>query len=588
MRQRLVHATDETRALLQPAPLRHRADIDGLRAVAIIPILLLHCGLTRLKGGFVGVDIFFVVSGFLITGILQREMSDATFSFRDFYRRRIVRLLPALAVMLAVTLVAGILLLLPRPLADLGRSTAATGLLASNAYFYATSDYFAAASDGKPLIHTWSLAVEEQFYILYPLLLIGLAKVHSHLRLKILTGLAVASFATGAALAWLAPSAGFFLLPARVWELLLGALVASGVLERFPCSARLRNMACAIALIVLVACIFETRSGWPFPVPFALPVAVATAILLGWGQHGLTASLLSLAPLRLVGLASYSIYLWHRPIIAYYQWETGSSLDGWEPAGLVAACLLAGFLSYYLVERPAMRAWRHGKGHGVHLAGVATLTVFALSGLAVSQNSDALRPLSPANRVAASYLGFDTTPAGKAQFGTDRCFTIPTGAPYDRATCLALSSTRPNVLLLGDSHAAQLSQALRAALPSANLLQATAAGCRPLIGGKGLAGCRAIMGAALHGIDLGKVDTVIIAGRWLDAEAPALVETVSSIAMRGPDVIVVGPMVEYDLDMPVLVVRASEQRDRQLPARYRLREREERKRSKSPTFSSSR
>lgn len=560
---------------LPTGAIKHRPDIDGLRAVAILPILLLHCGFARLKGGFVGVDIFFVISGYLITGIVQRELGSGTFSFSGFYRRRIVRLLPALVVMLMTTLLLGSALLLPRPLADLGRSAAATGALGSNVYFFATSDYFAASSDGKPLIHTWSLAVEEQFYILYPLLLIWLCKRSDETRRTVLILVSAGSFAAGAWLAAVEPSAGFFLLPARIWELLLGALVATGVFTRFDVNGRLRNLACIAALLVLAVCVFETRSGWPFPVPFAAPVALATALLLAWGETGVSARILSLAPLRLIGLVSYSIYLWHRPIIAYYQWETGSTLDGWEPVALVITCLIVGFVSWYLVEQPAMRAWRNRQGRMVQLTGLATLATIVLTGLAISHWSNAIRPLSPSNRIIASYLGFDTTDAAKAQFGTDRCFTIPTGQPFDSRACLALSATRPNVLLLGDSHAAQLSQGLRQALPSTNLLQATAAGCRPLIDGKGLARCRTVVDNALQGLDLARIDTVILAGRWLDEETPDLLQTISAITSRGPNVIVVGPMVEYDLDMPALLVRAVETGDPGLPQRFRLREREE-------------
>ncbi|RZM25648.1 MAG: acyltransferase, partial [Sphingomonas sp.] len=175
--------------------LRYRPDIDGLRALAILPILLLHCGVTKLRGGFVGVDIFFVISGFLITAIMVRDIADGRFSIARFYRHRIVRILPALLVMMTVTLAIGCVLLLPNQLRDLGRSAAATSVFGSNVYFYLTSDYFAAASDAKPLVHTWSLAVEEQFYLLYPLLLWSLRGLSRQRLAQVIAGLALASFA---------------------------------------------------------------------------------------------------------------------------------------------------------------------------------------------------------------------------------------------------------------------------------------------------------------------------------------------------------------------------------------------------------
>ena len=261
------------------AALRYRPDIDGLRALAILPILLLHCGVTRLRGGFVGVDIFFVISGFLITAIMVRDIADDRFSVLRFYRHRIVRILPALLAMMTVTLALGCVLLLPNPLRDLGRSAAATSVFGSNVYFYLTSDYFAAASDAKPLVHTWSLAVEEQFYLLYPLLLWSLRSVSRQRLAWILGALALVSFGIGAGLAATRPVAGFYLLPGRVWELALGALVALGAVPRIA-KPWMRDMLCGAAILVILACCVVVSGNWPFPVPFALPPAVAAAILI--------------------------------------------------------------------------------------------------------------------------------------------------------------------------------------------------------------------------------------------------------------------------------------------------------------------
>ncbi len=565
-----VHNTSALPKNDRPA-LGYRPDIDGLRALAILPILLLHCGVTRLRGGFVGVDIFFVISGYLITAIMVRDIAMGRFSIARFYRHRIVRILPALLTMMTVTLVIGCVLLLPNQLRDLGRSAAATSVFGSNVYFYLTSDYFAAASDAKPLVHTWSLAVEEQFYLLYPLFLWLLRDVSRRRLAWILAALALVSFAVGGWLALYRPSAGFFLLPARIWELSLGALVALGAA---PTIARrwLRNGLCMSAVVVIAGCCVAVSGGWPFPVPFALPPAVAAAILIAYGRDGPTARLLGAWPLRVIGLISYPAYLWHRPIIAFYQARHGSTPSPIETVLLFVATLAVAWASYALVERPSTRRWRIGEGLIPHMVALASLAAMAMAGLSIAASADSIRVLPPRLALAASYLGWDTTAGGKRQFATDRCFALPTGRPF-APDCLRLSPARPNVALFGDSHGAHFSQALHEFAPGANIVQATAAGCRPLLHGKGLSGCRATMDLAFSALDFSHVDTVILSGRWLDFEQPALLETIRWLRARGTHVLVIGPSVEYDAELPVLIVRSTREHDARLADRYRLADR---------------
>ena len=551
--------------------LRYRPDIDGLRALAILPILLLHCGVTKLRGGFVGVDIFFVISGFLITAIMVRDIAAERFSIARFYRHRIIRILPALLVMMTVTLALGCVFLLPNQLRDLGRSAAATSVFGSNIYFYLTSDYFAAASDAKPLVHTWSLAVEEQFYLLYPLLLWSLRGLSRQRLAQVIAGLALASFAVGGWLVTTYPSAAFFLLPARIWELSLGALVALGAVPTIA-NRSIRATLCILAIAVIAASCVAISSGWPFPVPFALPPAVAAAVLLAYGGEGTTARLLGAWPLRTIGLISYSAYLWHRPIIAFYQIRHGSTLAPVETVGLLCASLGAAWLSFALVERPASRRWRSGSGLAPHAVAVVLLAAMAIAGLTIAAKADDIRPLSPRQRLAASYLGWDSTDAGKRQFSTDRCFALPTGRPF-APDCLRLSATKPNIVLLGDSHGAHFSQALHTLLPAANIIQATAAGCRPLLHGKGLPTCRATMDTAFGTLDFTRIDTLILSARWLDFEQPALLDTIRWLRERGTRVLVIGPSVEYDADLPALIVRSSQDADPALADRFRLADR---------------
>jgi len=549
----------------------YRSDIDGLRALAILPILLLHCGVGVVRGGFVGVDIFFAISGYLITGIILRDLDAGSFSVAQFLRHRIVRILPALFTMLAVVLVAGCVILLPNQIRALAHSVVAASAFVSNIYFYRTSDYFAAASDAKPLIHIWSLAVEEQFYLLYPWMLIGLHRLSRRWMTPIMLGLAIASFALGGALARTDPSAAFFLLPGRIWELALGALVALGAFPAIP-DRRLRTLACIGAIGVIVASCLLIGIRWTFPVPFALAPASAAAVLLAYGETGPTAQLLSLKPLRAIGLLSYSLYIWHRPIIALYQIEHGSTLIAADSAVLLATCFLAATASYWLVERPAIRRWRSGRGIAPHRSALLAISGGVLTGLLVAAYASSIRPLPPALARVASYLGYDTTPSGQRQFSLDRCFSVPTRKPYDLA-CLRLSESSRNVVLIGDSHAAHLSEALRDALPDTNLVQATAAGCLPLLHGGGLPGCRSVMDHAFADINFARVGTVLLSGRWLRGDEAALQETIRFLRHRGVRVVVVGPSVEYDIDLPTLVVRAALAGKPELPVRFQLSDR---------------
>lgn len=216
---------------------RYRADIDGLRALAILPVVGFHAGLPGIGGGFVGVDVFFVISGYLITGILLEAIAAGRFSVAEFYKRRALRILPALSLMLLATGLAAWAVMLPNQFLATGRSIVATALFASNLYFWQSSGYFAAASGVKPLLHTWSLAVEEQFYVVFPLFLVLVARFAARRVVPAIGLVTLASFLLGLVLLPRWPEATFYLLPTRVWELGLGALIAAGAAPRLGARA---------------------------------------------------------------------------------------------------------------------------------------------------------------------------------------------------------------------------------------------------------------------------------------------------------------------------------------------------------------
>jgi peptidoglycan/LPS O-acetylase OafA/YrhL len=485
----------------------YRPDLDGLRAVAVLAVLVHHLSSAALPGGFVGVDVFFVISGFLITGIVLRELAAGTFSIGRFYERRVRRLFPALFAMLAALLVAGWFLLLPSDYLATLRATAGTLLFSSNLVFWRdlAEGYFAADAKLNPLLHTWSLGVEEQFYLLFPAALL-LAMRHARTRLPLLLAVAaLASFLLG--WWWLRdhPVAVFFLLPFRAWELLVGALLAVGAL-RLP-QGRMQREALAtlgLAAILASAWLFDGRT--PFPGPAALAPVLGAAAVIHAGGAGPTAvgALLCWRPAVYIGLISYSLYLWHWPLIVLARFANGMDpMTPWLPALFVASIALAS-LSYHFVEKPFRRP---GGMPRARLFARAALASGALLALAIGGIAAAGVP----SRHDAQTLAFDAArrppiPFRDCEGAIERCR-------------LGARDVAPTVLLWGDSHALAWAPALDRALAARGLSARFAfhSGCAPLPGlrVRDNAGCLAGNAATRAWLEVHpEVDTVLLSAFW--------------------------------------------------------------------------
>jgi peptidoglycan/LPS O-acetylase OafA/YrhL len=267
--------------LAKPGP-SYRPEVDGLRAVAVISVILFHAKVSLFSGGFVGVDVFFVISGFLITGLLMNDANNGEVSISRFYERRIRRILPALTVVAFCTLVAGCVLFLPAQLIALGKSILATSVFSSNIWFWNQTDYFDPSSEMMPLLHTWSLAVEEHFYIVFPLLIALLCR-RPRLLVLVIVALATASLVLCAMQTSRSPAAAFYLLPTRAWELLVGALVALLPLKTPP---TLGEASSAIGLVLIVGSIFLMNEAMSFPGVYAVaPVAGAALVIVGGKRY---------------------------------------------------------------------------------------------------------------------------------------------------------------------------------------------------------------------------------------------------------------------------------------------------------------
>ena len=338
----------------------YRPDIDGLRTIAVLPVVLGHAGISGFSGGFVGVDVFFVISGFLITGILLRELEAGNFSLLRFYERRARRILPALFVVLIATLLVGYFILIPNQFSSLSKSTLATLLFASNFWFLrSTGDYFGDAAELAPLLHTWSLAVEEQFYIFFPLILWLLFRKRGNLLLITTLALCALSFALAVIVTNRFPDHSFFLIPTRIWELGLGALLAMGAFK----TIKSRAVAEAIALAgaaAIIASIVLIDGQTPFPGVAALPTCLGATVIIwtGMSHQTLVARVLSLRLMVAIGLISYSLYLWHWPPLVFARVITGDlHLDTGLALMLVALAIGLAYLSWRFVEKP----FRHSK-----------------------------------------------------------------------------------------------------------------------------------------------------------------------------------------------------------------------------------
>lgn len=374
---------------------RYRPDIDGIRALAVLAVVIFHAKL-GFSGGYAGVDVFFVISGFLITGIILRELRSGTFSFASFWERRIRRILPALAVTTAAILTAGWFLLVPDDYRSLGRQVLALVLCASNVQFYRDDGYFATRSEEKPALHTWSLSVEEQFYLAAPFML-WLAFRWNRQRavpaiLVTLATITAISFALAYRTSYRNPSAAFFLLPYRAWELGVGSILALTPVLR---SRLLSNAASWIGLLLILATFLFYPAGIRFPGATALPPVMGTALLIwaGCGNHSpqpLPNRLLSLKPLVWVGLISYSLYLWHWPVFAFQKYLGFSMTNRSTQALLALATFLPAWLSYRFVETPFRRKIIFPTTRKAFAFGgiTAAVLVAAASGLLLSRGAE--------------------------------------------------------------------------------------------------------------------------------------------------------------------------------------------------------
>ncbi|GAA0482100.1 acyltransferase family protein [Parasphingorhabdus litoris] len=456
--------------------MRYRADIDGLRTVAVIPVVLYHAGIAGFSGGFVGVDIFFVISGFLITNVIQSDLEKQQFSIINFYERRIRRIFPALVVVFATSLAIGYFLQRPNEFSDMALSIVAASFFVSNIFFWKSTNYFATESIEAPMLHTWSLAVEEQFYIFFPLLLIVLARTNFR-KIPLLTAIAVVSFIGASVLVFYKQSATFYLLPTRAWELLIGALLALGIVPEIK-SVQMRKGAAFLGVLLIIVPIFTYTEKTVFPGIAALPPTIGAALIIWSGTMGggFVHQLLSSRPFTLCGQASYSLYLWHFPLLAFAIYARGGELSTFEALVVCALSLVLSLLSLKFVERPFRKRRSQIKGRsfavpiavsGLLLVTISSYAIYAYQGMPSRLDDRSAKFVRVSD---------DETRHPKSCMSLDNVIVDP-----GDACLMGDRSTAPKTLLWGDSHAMVTATSMNTAAVSKNqsFLFAATADCPP-------------------------------------------------------------------------------------------------------------
>jgi peptidoglycan/LPS O-acetylase OafA/YrhL len=531
----------------------YRADIDGLRAIAVVSVFAYHLDLLSIaKGGFVGVDIFFVISGYLITGIIAREISTEKFKLSSFYRRRALRILPAFVAMIVGVTIASVVLLPPAEIRELGRVIIGASLSASNiVFYYSPGGYFVDHLHARPLLHTWSLGVEEQFYFIFPLLLWAAHKYwRDNLGLIVLV-VGIASFAASIWAQTTDPNAAFYLLPARFWELMLGAAGALQLI-RLPSGKWWAEAIAGCGLVMIAWAIKYTDANHSLFFWAVAPCLGALLIILAnEKQRTIVGRGLSIAPVVWVGLISYSLYLWHWPVIMFAKYGLLLPLNDNIRLIIVVVATLLAVVSWYFIERPFRKMPKTVSNRTVLLGAGGAIATTAAIGIVLLALNGIPQRFSPAAVQVSDYL------YGKTGTREGTCLVDSATSRFDWNTCLGpMNSERRRLIIFGDSHAADLWQGLVQVVKGYDVRQVTMTYCRPLIGlyNEGLPFCSELADRFFNAYLKTKHpdDTILISQRWSADQLAALSRTIQAFQSTGARVIVVGPVPEYKIALPRL------------------------------------
>ena len=527
--------------------------VDGLRAVAVVPVVLFHLDHRFAPGGFVGVDIFFVISGFLITSIILDELQAGRFTLGGFYMRRVRRILPALFATIAASLVAGVVLFTPERLAALGASSAAAAASGSNLLFWLSAGYFDPASTSKPLLHTWSLSVEEQFYLVWPALLMLASRSRAAL-VATMAAVGVASLigAHVATAEW--PVAAFYLTPFRMFEFVLGAacIALRSRPVPTPLAAVATLMGAALIGYALVAYTAETA----FPGVHALVPCLGASLLIGFADRsGVLRWGLENPACVYVGKVSYALYLAHWPILVFFWFVVFTEPSAGETAAVVVLIAAATLALHYFVEQPFRRRVFVGRSAPLAWSALAAGLAVSVLGLAIWRGEGWIWRFSPQTQALLDYR----VPR-ESWRPYPQCYINRSGSAdqFDRAFCTARDPDKINVLLVGDSHSARMRAGLEAAFPEIHLMQAGSASCRAV---RGFRHARRTSCGGLNEIvfdeviPAGGMDYVALSSNWGAEQVEGVGQTLDYLAQFDTPVVLFGPVPTFSQRLPEVIFR---------------------------------
>lgn len=464
--------------------MKYRREIDGLRALAVLPVIFFHAGFHGFAGGFIGVDVFFVISGYLITSLILVDLAEGNFSLTRFYARRARRILPPLFLVMLACVPLALLTMLPSQYEDFSRSLMAVSLFVSNLFFWRESDYFAADATEKPLLHTWSLGVEEQYYMLFPLFLMLAWRFGKHRLFYLLVATTFISVALCEYASRAAPTANFFILPTRAWELLIGALGATLAMHA---PRERNNLFSLLGLGMVVTSIMLYDENLRLPSLYTLMPVIGTALILLYGTTGTwVARLLSWRGFVAIGLISYDAYLWHQPLFAFvriYSLTTPSTL---MMLGVIALSLVLAALTWRYVERPFRdRRYRYYiSNRPALMMGCATallLLAMGAYGYLTHGRLDTWTAHAAPNQLRAFHLIEDAKQESRIYDNGDCIFNIDTLTDEAAARLVACHKKYgPGIAAIGDSHAINLFYELKTHAQNHPFIAGISRGmCRP-------------------------------------------------------------------------------------------------------------